>query len=499
MHWQFNRLMAWFAACLALGSAAQAGAACNNPNNWLEAPGPDTKLFIGYKQDRLSVLNDGREPYPPALPQEMLSKSGPETLPKPAGYIAYYEPNGKSGWRVCREDRWGWLQTDTAKKATTLGLTAKYRASNSALEKLTEGYSLWYSKQYFYDSKGRIERIASWYYASEKYQAAPVDDHCLRYDDQDRVILSVEPRSTLVCPKGEPDPRDLWARTSYYEGVDFSGNPTFYPAINSHSGKPDGTWTESFKPFWVGSGNNALAGNAEADSQNGVTVIYGSNLGKLDDNAANTVINEFGHQSGTSYFFTKPPVPLEVLKNPELIYQYERRRQTIVEGSILKLFELFKPNEHISRHRYYLLDGYFLRHEQLDEKGRVTRVITVNDWRQKRPGPNPDVNDKLLTNKGIRLFGHQIYHRVYDIDASGKPTLVAISWNRARRINPLQYTAIDAADVAYGTPDGKERWKTQEAFEKSFNTSWRAAQVFPDKEKNFDKNGALLPVKPTEK
>jgi hypothetical protein len=144
------------------------------------------------------------------------------------------------------------------------------------------------------------------------------------------------------------------------------------------------------------------------------------------------------------------------LEKPDLIYQYERRRHTFVDGPGLKLYELFKPGEHRSRHRYYSEGGYMVRQEQFDATGRVTRVVTVDGWRQPRPGPRPDVNDKLFTDKGIRITCHQVYHRVYDFDAQGKPTLLAVSWNWKLR-NPLKKTSVRSADLAFGTPDGKER------------------------------------------
>jgi hypothetical protein len=203
----------------------------------------------------------------------------------------------------------------------------------------------------------------------------------------------------------------------------------------------------------------------------------------LDDNSANTVLNEFGQRTGATYHFTKPGVPLEVLENPMALYKYERRRQTYVEGQILRMYELFKPNEHISHHRYYYV-GEMLRNEQVDANGKVTRVITVNDYRQPRPGPNPAVNDKLLTDKGLRnFFGHQIYHRVYDINANGVPKLVAVSWNRIFR---LKKTHMDFADVEYGTPDGKVRWKNLADFEKHFGFTNNATEVFPDRNEPDD-------------
>jgi hypothetical protein len=196
-------------------------------------------------------------------------------------------------------------------------------------------------------------------------------------------------------------------------------------------------------------------------------------------------VDAFGRWTGATYFFTRPPVPLDVLKHPEQIYKYERRRQTYIEGTLFKLFELFKPNEHISRQRYYYLSG-MVRNEQLDVKGKVTRVVTLNNYRQPRPGPHPGVNDDLLTDKRLKIFFHQIYHRIYDVDAQGRPTLIAIGWNSDLRLNPYQKTHIDFAHVVFGTPDGKVKWKSLAEFEKFFGFSSNAAEVFPDRKDQED-------------
>jgi hypothetical protein len=42
-------------------------------------------------------------------------------------------------------------------------------------------------------------------------------------------------------------------------------------------------------------------------------------------------------------------------------------------------------------------------------------------------------------------------------------------------------THMDFADVAYGMPDGKVRWKKLADFEKHFGFTNNAAEVFPDR------------------
>lgn len=475
-----GRLSAVATAFVFLGVMRPAGAACNNPKNWLEAPGSNVKVLIDYEQwplNDISSESDGAYPIP--LPLAILEKDRVSTLKAGAGTISYYESDGKGSWRICRIDSWA---SDTRlstrpEKTAAQAISLKYRSSSERLEKLVNGYWLSTSYMYFYDSKGRIDRVSHWYFEDKIGQ--PEDKDCRRYDDKDRVVLAVSPSISKVCPKGEPDPRDGWQRLKYGE---YRGE-TIRLLDMMHSGNADGSWTEKSSPFRLGPSPDAPWGSAEADSKNGVTLIFGSSLGKLDDNVANTVVDSFGRWNGSTYTFTKPPVPVSVLENADLLYQYDRRRQTYVDGQIIKLYEFFKANEHLSRHRYYMLDGFVLRHEQLDAKGKVTRVITVENWRQPRPGPKPDVNDHLLSTHEFALLAHQVYHRVYDINAAGKPVLVALSWNRALRFNPASKVPIDYAHLVYGTPDGKERWKTEAEFEKAFNTSAHAAQVFPDEQR----------------
>lgn len=465
-----------------LGYSNVAQAACNNAKNWFEPPGPEIKVFIGYKQKQkpgfgsFGVSQSSTDiPYPEPLPKEMFGKEGTGSLLNgQTSDVSYYEPDGKGNWRVCRVEQWWPAGFGSEKIRSVLKpSTERYVANNSVLKKLGQQNVALFALLYSYDSKGRLTRLEQGDFRTPE-QKAPIMI-CREYDEEDNLTLLLDPKNSQSCQANPPDVRDEWLRYRYgkYQGKQVTLLDEW------HRGSAGGKWSKSFSVFRTGVGPDAVYGAAKAKMGKGVTVIYGSNAGKLDDNAANTVLDSFGKVSASAYFFTQRPTPLEVLEKPELIYQHERRRQTYIDGEQVKMFELFKPNEHRSRHRYYLEGGYVVRQEQLDANGRVTRVITVNDWRQPRPGPRPDVNDKLLTDKGIRFVGHQIYHRVYDLDAQGKPTLVAVSWNRKIR-NPLKGTSVNSADVVYGTPSGTERWKSREEFAKHFDFSPVAAQVFPD-------------------
>lgn len=55
-----------------------------------------------------------------------------------------------------------------------------------------------------------------------------------------------------------------------------------------------------------------------------------------------------------------------------------------------------------------------------------------------------------------------------------------MSWNRKLR-NPFKEVPLLSADLVFGTPDGREKWKSREEFDRAFDTSEDARQVFPDK------------------
>lgn len=469
-----------FFACVALLCASGPGAAACFQANPMVPPSSEIRVYVGETPHSLMAFGESpygrtRAPYPPPPPAGMTSQEDRKIASDATSItLWYFEPNPRDkSMRVCRSDLWG--PRKNLGQAPRLNEQIEQQARDNPLSArlLKQGLTLAYSTTYAYDSKGRIEEIAQ----ADLSKDLPVSvaaQHCNRYDDSDRVVLWVNPEQTKKCPKGAPSPGDEWREFKFAS----IGGKEVELRSRWHIPKKNGRWREEWSPFQIDATAGSVDGNALVNSRRGVTEIFGSSYGKLDNNAANMVVDVFGRWEGANYTFPKPPVAISLLEHPEELYRYERRRMTNLGGHV-RLYELFQPNEHISRHRFYMLDGYVLRHEQLDGNGRITRIITLDDWRQPRPGPKPDFDDKLLAANMPKLFAHQVYHRVYDVDAGGRPTLVALSWNRSLRI-PLKRTSMSLADVVFGTPDGKEKWKNRDEFDKAFNTSEYALQVFPD-------------------
>lgn len=467
-----------------LVAGANSFAACVSGNP-LTAPSKDVMVYAGETPDGMRSFGEspyGRKPapYPPPPPAGMTSQDRLRTDGNGPLEIWYFEPTPKANsHRVCRVD--SWLPRKNLGQAQPLFEEIKQKMSSNILAAslLKRELTLAYSVTYSYDAKGRIEQIEE----SDLSKGLPIAtraQNCRRYDEKDRVVLWVNPESTRKCPQGDPSPKDEWRefRFGTADGKDVELRSRW------HMPKANGRWKEEWAPFQVDAAAGSVHGNAYVDSVRGVTEIFGSDYGRRDNNAANMVVDVFGRWNGSTYYFVKPPIQISVLEKPDEIYKHERRRMTRLDNET-RLFELFKPNEHVSRHRFYMLAGFVLRHEQLNEKGKIRRIITVNDWRQPRPGPNPDFDDKLLVAATPKLLAHQVYHRVYDVDANGRPTLVALSWDRSTR-NPVKDVPLSAADLVFGTPDGKEKWKTRDEFDKTFDTSEDARQVFPDRPQDND-------------
>lgn len=468
-----NKLI--IAVLVSVSCSASAHAACFTSDPY-SLPTNEIKVTLDETRERLYGFGEspqGMKPnaFPPPPPTELHNQDELKFSSTESLGIMYYEKSAKQTYRICRVDVW-LPNRDTPSDPTSAEHTK--RLAEHALSKRlsTTNRTLGFSTTYAYDSKGRVIRVDQADFTRGPKVTFEAQ-HCRRYDEKDRVLLWVNPSATHLCPKGEPSLKDEWREYRYgnHNGAEVETRSRW------HLAKKD-RWIERWTSFSIDASPDSVRGNASVDDRRGVWEISGSTYGKLDDNAANTVVDGLGHWNGSNYYFLNSTVSISILEKPDELYKYLRRRITNVDGRI-RLVELFKPGEHVSQHRFYTFLGYVLRHEQLDDKGKIKRIITINNWRQPRPGSKPDFDDRRLAKvkRGLKL--HQVYHRVYDIDKDGRPTLVALSWNRSVR-NPLKATPLLQARLVFGTPDGKEKWKNRDEFDKAFDTSDDARQVFPD-------------------
>ncbi|PLK46937.1 hypothetical protein C0V76_19355 [Uliginosibacterium sp. TH139] len=225
-----------------------------------------------------------------------------------------------------------------------------------------------------------------------------------------------------------------------------------------------------------------LAGGGHVTSAAGVTKILGGSdlLGSKDKSHNYKWPYASGSLPPVEYFFTKPPVPISLLRNPEEIYQYDRRRETSV-SRVIKLVEHFKAGEHQVRDRFYTALGRTMRQEQYDEQGRLKRVINLLDLDPMQDGKfyGDEPQDLKRTKIALRLKTNLIYYRVWEYDDAGKATLVALGWNNRLGSAVAKKEMFDFADIRYGTPDGKEKWQGKEAFFKAFDFDPNARRAYP--------------------
>jgi hypothetical protein len=476
---------------LALLWAGSASAACNNPKNWLESPAQGVKTFVGYKQEleygfATQMTGDlpGQAvhpdlPYPPPLPAEMLEKAWQGKLSeKGESFISYYEPDGKGNWRVCRVDKWAPKNEDFS---TTWLATSNQenQRNNPIVRPWLKSHFTWSGRAYLYDSKGRLSEVFLIQPPEKKDEDITGDRECFRFDAKDRPEMYVRTTSSNACPKGDkPDPHDFSERFRYLELKD--GWVTFRWG-EQHFGKPDGSWVKeiSFRSMYDPNNKDEnrrfQGGNARADSTKGVTQILGGyRLGEKDESLGPSYkVND--HVQPSEYYFTKPPVPISMLDTPEEIYNYDRRRETSVT-KVTKLLEFFPARQNRVRDRFYTIVGNTVRHEQYDAAGKLKRVINVGQYSRQDKSWGFYDEDLKSAKLPLKLKGHPLFYRVWEYDAAGKGSLVALGWNEKFTLGKSE--PLDSANIVYGTPDGTKKWANQEDFFKAFDFDATASRAY---------------------
>jgi hypothetical protein len=447
-----------------------------------------SKLLTRY----LPKVLEGKVPSRPPLVIVGNTTSGrglPERLLDDDLEVNFYERDGRGGWRWCRQDKWSrWDSQDhwpQAQQAAAAEVTRSLLAGYPSRQDLFAGMVMRSGYLFTHGPDGLFSGRYQYFFG------APVDaplklETCMRFDAQGHTILYVEAKASKSCPTGEPSKDDSWQAFRWGPG------PEQRPEIklrvqHTVSDKLPGGWGEEVNVQNSDSHKNRSAGVGTGSDEAGIQKIWGSNMGQKDDNPVNLMYRRDGAVAVREYHFLDADrVPFSAMDNQELIYQFDRRRESwLDESGVTIVAEFFKANEHRPRHRYYLVNKFVKRQEQFDETGRIKRVITVDRWTSPNPQPNPDLDEsKLKEDVSWRLLLHRVYHRVYDIDASGKAKLVAASWGERTKFTDLGraslYSIGVSSHIVFGTPDGQEVWKTEEAFEQAFDFSSSADEVFPD-------------------
>ena len=483
-----------FFALALIGCATISHSKCHPSSDWLIQPDADTPVtFEGNAPPDLEAPDSSiysKDAYPKTFSDAALAERARKGGAFPTETIVkFWEPAGENAWRVCRREFWRVPFTRSSKEGPPSPTPMAGVRYHKEVEPLSRTHEFGRIDQYFYDAQGRLSRIsvgALW-----GRNQGPQDELCRQYDAANRITFALEPASGVCPSNGLASGKDRFRQVKYRpETTGVSRKDTAYDYVQ---------YFDDAKKKWTGAGwfiydndPNAVV-TFKAEEGQGISELNGvreAKLGNKDDNVSNTVADmvkvnrEIGNVwTGSTYVFTQPGVPVSVLESRDELYKYERRRVTNIVGDATRMYELFKPNEHESRDRYYFNSGIMLRHEQFDEQGRIKRLITFMNYRQPFPGPTPTFNDDHLPPdpKVLKLVGRDIYHRVYDIDEQGRAKLVAMSWSDERRLNPLSKPKhIDFTEVIYGTPDGERVWKDREAFDAAFNTSRGAKPLFPD-------------------
>lgn len=480
----------WLLLCLGLPAAAT----CHNPKDWLESPIDGVKVFIGYQHGQPNSPSPENIyiGFPPPLEPAMLEKpwEGRLSDKERESFVSYFEPDGKGQWRLCREERW-WLKgkepfSDSEKEQHAISETA-HKKNPLLAPWLKTHYSI--SIEIFkYDKLGRL--VESFPVARlDKAQAQLPEigaPECWRYDDKNRVTLHLKARQTKVCPTGEPDRRDSYYYREYFDFAESDGSPAYMVTWDEwNSGDPDGNWAKRIHFAKLIDSNNPKrenrfqGGNARADSKRGVTqILGGGRLGERENSIGPTFKYASGGEPPIEYLFLHPePVPYEMLRDPENIYKYARRRDTDVT-KVIRLHEYFPANQTRIRERFFTAFARTLRQEQLDDEGRLKRAINVGRFSRADKEYGFYDEDLKSAKISLKLKGRELYYRVWDYDANGKATLVALGW--AARPSLGKPAKIDEADIRFGTPDGTERWKSKEEFFAAFDFDPQAKRAFAE-------------------
>lgn len=475
--------------------ALPAGATCNDRADPLVSPvaGVVLKFNDGTKgRVRLQgeqVEDDGRLRLPALVPSAAelpAGKFGPTQ-----GQVVYLEPDGRSGQRICRVERWesrvygplvraqadgrpGLRRDDDGKVRAVTYRAEPRQERNPVLAGLTPHYFMTRVDTFGYDSEGHL--VEARYHetdgvngVSNHSRRSVVADQlifCARYDAKGRLAMVAGVDEQLSSVRGlqcdQITPGDVAMTTYQYhpDGTLLARLRTGARTVAASGGAPAAL-------AGLGQGN-AWYADADRPGQRAdvlFSFLPGTGLISLSTSDMRLVpadaqpvfqAHSSDGQARLRYDFPGKPVPLSAIDDRFVSVGGYARVRTYPHRSGLQISEVFNAGKRTPRQRQWRgLD--LSRQEMFDSSGRLTRVIHYG------AAPRDAYNDDLraYAERGLlRLTptttGYASY-RVYDYDAKGKESLAFVCWQHDGPSNtPLRH-------FPWWTPDPAPKRSKEEA------------------------------------
>jgi len=458
-------------------SSINAQSACNNPKDWWQSPTQGVEVFFDVDFDkgvtikllrRLSKERYGIESlsaFDPMGDQEkdamgerfLFSGEIEKNLIDPAKFevkntrprtVYYYEPDGKGGRRLCREDslREKPSESNSSFDAFKKDMNRSQQSNKTFHPRLKQylangHYYLYPTNAYIYDAKGRIS--AEYNSRGDGDSNAQLASACYFYDAAGRLTEYITPRRHKTC-----DAVDVWddARLLRY----------------NKTGRliADGSRSSEAGRFRYGGGYQfyyPLDDSPKASDKGGVLHF-------------DSVFGVYDIASGWCLHFRKRP-PVEWTDD---LFTFFQKVQTLdrvdicAENDIPRL-AFYPANSTTPTYKIYRdHNAYVLRQEQYDKNGKLLRVINRGD-----PKEAMELEFYKENLSKYSVSHSSLWYRVYDYDAKGQEKLVAVSWL------PMSVARIGAVfskkmkqdaiqQQRFGLPDGTVKWPNEASFQKAF-------------------------------
>jgi hypothetical protein len=477
----------WFVwACLATFSGASS-AVCFDPNALHRYPSAGTEIYFDLqyalelektavkpgaqpkKGQRLVSLNYAayahqHEPQtPPASwlnsidPRKYDAKTffkdpyvDPKDPPPDENFVAFYEPDGKGGRRICRAEEWVPRFPNGPRKPGDhdyKDVWGEPTLSNfPVLKALTSAHRPRLMYLYRYDTAGRLSQWgmhdidSEWKPGRTDY----VDDtarrsECFIYDNAGRLsqYIMSPPSDGVPCTQAtrENSSRMLYrydAGGRYVGSVQQSGHGEPKPAISTGSASrlsPDPVHVKWYETYRLRPQPDVYH-EAEADALWGLRFVTG--LPQIENVSDRKVPDD---QLRAIYRFPQP-TPTSVMDGLPMSVKAYRRVRIGPATASGTASEMYPANGGITeRILSRNMGGNVFRHERFNKDGKVYQVINDGLLEDGKPSTLYQEDlvtlDKVLAHPKINVPRTHVRLRVYEVDAAGKPTLTAISWARA--------------------------------------------------------------------